>query len=279
MDFTTQLEDFLRMDRREPDGKLHCSSALTDNLRHVQLSSVDAPTKGEDLMSMVRMMTGTLWHDYLDQQFTNLEGYVVETEVKLDGYMHPLWSGTCDMLIRKSGANVWSLYDYKVVNPMSLPWVARSGGKIDHKWQVSAYYYAAKQFIKEKWGQELDDLLRVVYMPAFTDNKVSAPFIAAFPPIDKEVFDKEQMFRTTLVQEYQAQYDINLQYHNEYLVDPELWEYKKVKEKVVRKPHWRSRFCPYVGQKVDGMPLCGCDTLSQKTLGSVEQFGYLMEEA
>lgn len=277
MDFTDELEQFLLLNKREDDGKLHCSSALTDNLRHVQLGAVNAPSKAEDLMSLVRMNTGTLWHEWLDRMFNDSK-YLVETEVKLDSNMHHRWSGTCDMLIRDNDTNEWHLYDYKVVNPMSLPWVQRSGGKIDHKWQVSAYYYAARDYIKGKFDEVLSPDLAVVYLPAFTDNKVSAPFIAQFLPIDQATFTTERDARTALVDAYAAEYATNLKLINEVLVEADLYEYKERKGKVVRLPHWRSRFCPYVNETEGGVPICGCDRLSQKTLGPTEQWGHMLTE-
>lgn len=276
--FVDSLNEFLLTNQREPDGKLHLSSDMTDNLRHSQLGYVNAPTRDENLMSLIRMNTGTLWHEWLDKMWHTQEDRAnVLTEVKLDNWMHDRWSGTCDMLLRYHEENEWTLWDYKVVNPMSLPWVQRSGGKSDHKWQVSGYYYAAEKMIAEEYGEVLSPYLNVVYLPAFTDNKVTEPFIATFQPIDREVFFTEQAARTQLCEGYAAKYADNLSYLNDVLVEPDLYEHKERKGKVVRLPHWRSKFCPYEGKTEGGAPLCGCHLLKQKTLGPVEQWGHLLE--
>ena len=276
MDFTNELTTFLTLNKREFDGKLHSSNALTDNMRHVQLGLINMEQKDEDLMSLVRMNTGTLWHAWLDKMFTERGDANVLTEVKLDKYMHPEWSGTLDMLYRGHDDPEWTIWDYKVVNPMSLPWVQKSGGKVDHKWQVSHYYYSAKELLAEEYGEPLSPELRVVYIPAFTDNKVMAPFVSVFLPIEKELFDAELEARTNRAVAYRDRHTDTMDVFNGLLVKPDLYEYKERKGKVLRVPHWRSKFCPYVGITRGGRDVCGCHKLKQKTLGKTEDWGHLL---
>ena len=277
LDFTEQLAGFFKQNKREHDGLLHYSSALADNIRHVQLEFCNTPKKEEDFASLLRMNTGTLWHKWLDDNFVAKFDNVL-TEVSIDEWAPEHWGGTLDMLLQVDG--LWYLYDYKVVNPLSIPFVAKTGGKSDHKWQTSGYWYAAKEMLAKK-GEDLSPLIQVCYIPAFTGGQGGnqQPFIAVFEPTDKDMFDKNMTARTNLALKYREEVNESgggiIQ---DSLVDCNMYEYKERKGKIVRVPHWRSKFCPYEGMKQDGVEVCGCAELSQKTLGPTAQWGHLIEE-
>lgn len=156
-DIDALLASKLAGDSRPPDGRLHPSGDLLGSLRHSQLRAAGAPTLDGDIVSGVRMMTGTLWHTYFEDIF---RGKPVMTEVKLDQWLPEGWSGTADWIIWNHELQGFVLGDLKTIKGEGIQWVGKEGIKAEHQWQVSSYWWALYNA-----GLPMADGYLVYYLP------------------------------------------------------------------------------------------------------------------
>src|SRR4051812_41279757 len=136
-------EELLRS-RRPNDHLLHASSHLVGSLRHAQLDVAGAPKLPSAFTSEVTLMTGTLWHNWLNDALRRL-GVPYMAEVNLTPWMPEGWGGTTDGLMWSPEHKGFVLVDFKTTKGEGMSYIAKGGAKEEHIWQTSLYWHAAKK--------------------------------------------------------------------------------------------------------------------------------------
>lgn len=283
-DLEELLEQKLAADRRPPDGLLHPSGDLIGSLRHAQLRAAGAPTVASEVVSDIRLMTGTMWHTFFESVF-RVNKLPVMTEVKLDRWLPEGWSGTADWLMWSDEYRAFVLGDLKTAKGEGMSFVERDGIKDEHLWQLSAYWYAV-----EAMGLPLVKAFNVLYLPmnATSDSKVT-PLLAEGRPLPREevMFQMTERWRLTKAYLKQVSHDghtmlnrAGAEWHgqsfplNAYLNDllaPEQervqilrWNGKQKVYDVKLAPHWSTAYCPYPNE------LCACSEQGTNKIGSFQ---------
>ena len=257
--------------KRENDGKLHASSDLAGSLRHTQLRLADAPTNEREIASEIRLQHGTLWHEWFHEALVKA-GIPFFYELKLDEYMPEGWSGTADWVFYDKRYKAFVLGDLKTARGEAMYWIERDGAKIEHVWQLSAYYYALL-----KMGLPMVKGFAVMYWPMndASNLDVVLPSVQECEPLPKEKVLTEMTTRW----EKSTQY---LESVSPEAFQPSTWLSDKLAPPIAREqklfwnratkvfdlklvPHWTSRFCPYSDD------LCDC---SQQGVTKVGQYKF-----
>lgn len=276
IDLVGLLRDDLLKDKRKPDGLLHASSDLKGSLRHTQLRSVGAPTKPEDIVSMIRTRTGWFWHNHLGELLVNA-GVPVIREVDLTPWMPEGWSGTADWLFWHPRYEAYVLGDLKTTKGEAIKWKESEGMSEDHWWQLSAYWYACVEA-----GFPMLDRFGVLYLPMNTSLKDPgiAPTVLEARPVPEDTI-RARMDEVKKAVDYYVEgvEAYRWQLTNEdgsvqpglFLADglaPPLervqklvWDGKKGHWNVVLVPHWLTDFCPYENE------LCDCSEQGTTKIG------------
>lgn len=260
--------------------RLRPSTDLCDNLRHVQLRAAKAPTISKHVQADVRAMTGTLWHNFIDQRLQEL-GVPHMNSIFLGAGMPKGWSGTADWLIWDEEDGGFTLVDLKTTSEMALNF---SLPKPEHVAQVSAYYYAAKAM-----GFPLLPDCRIIYFPldgGFSRKKEGLEYrVESFLPYGG-VFERMGEIHND-VEDYITSLDFDYRNPQEfmdgkdwfdgtrYLTDalaPEQDRVQRVfkdKDKFTLKlvPHWTAQFCPFPTF------LCGCSEQGENKIGEFVDAG------
>lgn len=282
-DFAEIIRDELEQGRRSNDGLLHASSHLTGSLRHAQLDVVGAPKIENDLVSNLRMFTGTMYHTWLADTLRKL-GIPFMAEVNLTPWMPSGWGGTADYLILNPDLDAFVLSDLKTTKGEGMYFIKRDGAKLEHMWQLSMYWHAAKKMFGRT--AKIAKVVAVLYLPLNdTRNKeeVIEPTLVDFEPIPLDELMAEATFRAEAVTTYKDSLPPN--YYNEpdhlslgeYLTEAlapvqervqtiyydrktETWDVKLM-------PHWSAQFCPFP------VELCDCSTQGQTKIGMYDTDG------
>src|SRR6266576_1304646 len=288
-DFADIIREELDKGRRENDGLLHASSHLTGSLRHAQLDVVGAPKVENDLISNLRMFTGTMYHTWLANTL-RANGVPFMAEVNLTPWMPSGWGGTADYLILNPDLDAFVLADLKTTKGEGMYYIIRDGAKLEHKWQLSMYWHAAKKMFAST--AKIAKVVAVLYLPLNdTRNKEESiePTLVHFEPIPLDELMATAEFRATRVAEYRAALeskamDYELCEQTLDLEDPATFlneDLEPVQERIQsiyfdRKtetydvklmPHWSAQFCPFP------IELCDCSTQGQTKIGMYEQDG------
>lgn len=239
--------------KRPTDGLLHASSDLTGSLRHVMLRAVGAPSKSRSIASGIRLMHGTLWHEWFHQTLIK-RGVPFFHELNLTDHMPEGWSGTADWVFWHPEYHAFCLGDLKTSKGEALYWINKDGAKNEHIWQLSAYFYALVAM-----GLPMVKGMGVMYWPMndTADGDVILPSIQEVEPLPEEVITGRMNERWALV----SQYKEALYYEgggpgkehwtNEYLapvqerVQKVVWSKQQGVFNVVLVPHWSARFCEW----------------------------------
>lgn len=233
--------------RREPDGKLHCSSDLTTPLRFVQLRAVGAPTVQRPIVGDIRLFHGTLWHEWFAKV---LEGTGIEfkAEVKLDEYLPDGWSGTADWLFWHPEYEAWALGDLKTIRGEALYWIDKDGAKDTHIWQLSAYWHALSRI-----GIPLIEGFGVMYWPMndTSDTVDVTPTVMDCKPLPADEVYGRMEYVLARVDEYRTAYAETGKYLNDALEAMPAREQKIYWNKALGVfdlklvPVWYERFCDF----------------------------------
>lgn len=282
------LKTGLAKDRRPSDGLLHCSSDLIGSLRHAQLACAGAPRIESELVSDIRLRTGTMWHSYFNELLIGA-GKTVMHEVKVTPWLPDGWSGTADWLTWVPDKRAFTLDDLKTTRGEGMRWVDKEGIKEEHHWQLSAYYHALAA-----GGFPLIKRVRVLYLPmnAVSREDVEPTFVEA-EPLDKDLVWGVMEDRWAKTNEYltslkalddDERWDIlprdgDVRDHWQYFLtrmfapplerEQRLYLDKKtgvVELKLV--PHWSTRYCPYPNE------LCNCSEQGTTKIGQWGKAGY-----
>jgi hypothetical protein len=246
-------------------------------LRHAQLDAVEAPRNPESLISTIRMMTGTLWHEWMHDTLKRL-GIPYMAEVNLTPWMPVGWGGTSDFLIWNPDVKAFVMTDLKTTRGEGMRYLERGGAKVEHRMQTSLYWHAAR-----KMGLPLAKKIGVFYLPmndTRSKDEVIEPLLIDFDPVPVRELFKTARQRHKSVEKYRA----SLPKPNprpleveEFLTDAlapvqereqriyydsktDTWDLKLV-------PHWSAAFCPFPDE------LCDCSAHGQTKIGMYDVDG------
>jgi hypothetical protein len=262
--------------RREPDGLLHASGDLLGSLRHAQLRLAGAPTIESELVSEVRLMTGTMWHTWLGESLVRA-GVPVMQEVKLTPWLPEGWAGTADWVFYSAEHRAFVLGDLKTIKGEGMRWVLKEGAKEEHLWQLSCYWHALYDM-----GLPLVKGFGVIYLPMndTTDRgERIEPAVMECEPIPREVIFPVMEARWAATQEYLYELPPNKGAYREVLsgdysifltdklaapmarVQKIVWGGRSNVFDVKLVPHWSADYCPYSEE------LCPCSTQGTTKIG------------
>lgn len=240
-----------------------------------------------ELVSDTRLMTGTMWHNFMHQAIVR-SGVPFMQEIKLDRWLPEGWSGTADWIFYDAEAGGFVLGDLKTSKGEALRWVKKDGAKTEHLWQLSAYWHALFEA-----GLPLVKGFAILYLPM---NDVASeevePVVAECEPLDRDVIWTEMETRWSLTQEYLGDYRKDLTvsqlwslyshpdtregltltdvFVNDRLAPPMareqklIWNGKTNVFDVKLVPHWSTRYCPFDDE------LCDCSTQGVTKIGHWE---------
>lgn len=262
----------LEKDRRPPDGLLHCSSDILGSLRHAQLRLAGAPTIESELVSDVRLRTGTMWHDLIREFFVN-EGLAVMGEVRLGEYLPEGWQGTADWLFWDFQKRCFVLGDLKTIKGEGMRWIEKDGAKPEHIAQLSAYYWALVDA-----GMPIRKGFWICYLPMNDVGKIG-PYVVGPPelslievmPLDRDYLHglmAEKWIKTVDYLRVIEATDQGLV--NDALEPPTpreqqlVWDKSKGHYDLKLVPSWKTRYCPYPNE------LCDCSEQGTTKIGHFE---------
>ena len=272
------LRDKLAADRRPPDGKLHPSGDLIGSLRHAQLRAAGAPTITSNIVSDIRMRSGTMWHTYFEELLAE-SGHTVRTETKLDKFMPTGWTGTADWIIHNKETDAYVLGDLKTTKGEGIKWILQGGIKDEHMWQLSAYWYALEKAALA-YGERLVKGFVILYLPQNvpTDNPDIEPVLMEGEPLDRDLVlgvmnDRWVKTNAYLEEVWGNPATGHEAFLNEYLVEPQereqrvLWNKAQGVFDVKLVPHWSAAYCPYPNE------LCDCSEQGVTKIGAYDVDG------
>jgi hypothetical protein len=253
---------------------LHPSSDITGRLRHAQLRIAGAPTLENPIDNAIRAMTGTLWHNYIEDEALPKSQIWYRAEQRVDEGLPERWGGRVDWLIYDLEHQAFLLGDLKTTSALSMQYTLKDGPKYEHKNQLSAYWHALSAL-----GYPLISIYTIVYLSLDKPNsyvKGWNPIVEyQETPIPKESLWTPMEYRSKRVSEYLESLPSEDIEHTdrtweEYYITPYLdthvdWSQKvyKNKEKYDLKivPQWDTKYCPYP------IELCDCKDLSYTKIG------------
>lgn len=269
MNLTDLLRQRLAESRRPPDSKLHPSGDLLGSLRHAQLRLAGAPTIESQIVSDIRLMTGTMWHRFIGEMLVNAGVHVLQ-EINVSEGLPEGWSGTADGLYWDATMRGFLLRDYKTIKGEGMRWVLKDGAKEEHIWQLSSYWHALYNM-----GYPLVNEFEVWYLPqndTTERDELIAPVSMACTPLPRDLVWGVMEDRWAACQEYLAaltppQWETYEDLLNDKLA-PEMsrvqkvfWDTKQSVFNVKLVPHWSAQFCPYP------VELCGCSEQGTTKIG------------
>ena len=248
------------LNAREPDGLLHASSHLSSNLRHTLLSfHPDIPRKSPDLVSLIRMQTGTLWHAELERWF---KGMPAMLEVDLTPWMPEGWGGRADYIVWDEAQGGFRLCDLKTIKGDAIVWKKRNGASESHIWQTSLYWWACFEM-----GLPMVNEISVLYLPMNVAPGAEMVEIN-FKPLSLEKVQSrcdDRLYALKMFREMEYSLDTL----NGLSPGPGRIQ-KRVKTSgscydVKLVPQWEAQFCSYP------LPYCDCSTLKTTKIGQYDE--------
>lgn len=215
-----------------------------------------------EIVSDVRLMTGTMWHTYFEDVF-RAKRLPVMAEVKLDPWLPTGWSGTADWIAWDDRYKAFVLGDLKTIKGEGIKWVQKDGIKDEHMWQLSAYWYAL-----EAMGIPLVRGFSVFYLPQNVpaDAPDVEPLVLTGMPLDRDLVLDTMASRWTVTETYldavwaseQHSDDGTPNYLQAQLAPPQerlqraVWSSQSGVFDVKLAPHWSAAYCPFPDE------LCSC---------------------
>jgi hypothetical protein len=274
VDLRDLLHKRLLESRRPPDGLLHASGDLLGSLRHAQLRLAGAPTIESEIVSDIRLMTGTMWHAWVGESLVRA-GVSVMQEVRLTPWFPEGWGGTADWVFWHPKYRGFVLGDLKTIKGEGMRWVLKDGAKEEHLWQLSAYWHALYDM-----GLPMVTGFGVLYWPmddTTERDELIEPVVMECEPLPRELVHGAMADRWQATQTYLAELDRYISGRpapetlDGYLRDslaPEIervqkvfWNGKQGVFDVKLVPHWSAQFCPYPTE------LCGCSEQGTTKIG------------
>ena len=263
------FDERLQENRRPPDGLLHPSSDLVGSLRHTMLRAAGAPEKPRTLTDDIVLMTGTLWHEWANSALL-AAGVPVMQEVKLDAYLPDGWSGKPDWVFWDSQLRGFVLGDLKTIRGDGLSWIERDGAKLEHIWQLSAYWWGLYDM-----GLPMVKQVNVLYWPKDRPSRAVSPIQASlqeFEPLSRELVHGVMEDRWQAVKTYLDSFG-GIVFTNEFLAAEQgriqklAWEKRTETFDLKLAPHWSTTYCPF------DSALCQCSEQGETKIGSYDLHG------
>jgi hypothetical protein len=267
LDIVEALHEGLRASSRPPDGLLHPSGDLIGSLRHAQLTAAGAPKLDSELVSDIRLMTGTLWHRWVEDLLT-AKGIRFQSELSVNPGLPEGWSGTADWLFWSDHYEGWVLGDLKTTKGEALRWIRRDGAKEQHIWQASAYWHALVEM-----GYPMVDGFGILYWPMNDTpdkDEVIEPSLEECAPLPRDLVWGVMEERWALTSAYLRTVDSGCGFAG-YLTDALADEQERVQKwywngtqsvfDVKLVPHWSTAYCPFPNE------LCSCSEQSSNKIG------------
>lgn len=261
----------IEANRRPSDGLLHASTDLNGSMRHVMLRAAGAPSKSGSIASGIRLMHGTLWHEWFHKTLIQ-RGIPFFHELNLSAFMPEGWGGTADWVFWHPEYQAFCLGDLKTSKGEAMFWITKDGAKADHIWQLSAYFYALINM-----GLPMVKGMGVMYWPMndTSDGEPILPTIQECDPLPEDVVMGRMESRWSETQEYldylPGQGKLVPWPPEEYLndklapvqdrVQKVVWSKPQGVFNVVLVPHWSARFCEFEP------PLCTCSEQNTTKIG------------
>lgn len=206
------IEDLIREDEKPNDGLLHPSTHLGCEIAMCHDMDPDIPNKPKSYAQLMRLKTGTIWHEYLERKLKNGEwdGYEFITEAPATKGLPKGWAGTRDVLVGFLGGggqihevgNFHQLTDFKTVQGSGLKFLTDEP-KPEHLRQTSAYYWSA---VEE--GYNMGPEICVVHLPLspapYGVQIEAVPIAQWFEPMPKAEIFGEMRRRSKVVAAYLA---------------------------------------------------------------------------
>ena len=241
------------------------------------LDVAGAPKIESELVSDIRLMTGTMWHRYIEQLLHD-RGIKVETEINVTPGLPEGWSGTADWLFWHPNFEAWVLGDLKTMKGEGIKWVNREGAKLEHMWQLSAYFWALVDM-----GFPMVKGFAVLYLPMndTTDREDNVePTLQECEPLPREVVWGQMEARQLMVDEYLNAMPPDLPFSRgmpnaELFLNDKLapeqdrvqkvyWNKQRGVFDVKLIPHWSADYCPFPDD------LCACNQQGTTKIGEYE---------
>lgn len=272
----------IRENERPRDGLLHASGDLRGSLRHTQLYVAGAPTLESETVQAIRLMTGSLWHEWTVKALLS-RGIAFMQEVRLNPWLPYGWGGTADWVFWAPEYRGFVLGDKKTIKGEGMRWVVREGAKEEHIWQTSLYWHALYDS-----GLPMVQGIGILYWPMNdTQDKHEnvVPEVVEFDPLprDKVFAVAEERTRSTI--EYmeslawKPQLGLAPTVPDEVWAQPEMffltdklapeqdrvqktfWNASQQGFDVKLVPHWSAQFCAFPDA------LCGCSAQGTTKIG------------
>lgn len=238
------------------------------------------------LMSAIRLMTGTLWHDWIGETMER-QGVPVMREVNVSAGLPEGWSGTADLLTWDAEEQGFVLHDLKTTRGEGIFWIEKDGMKDDHLHQCSAYFWALVEM-----GFPMVPYFDVIYLPMNDAPDVTGPSVQRGKPIPRDTLYPLMESRKEAVEAYLASIEAGLDGLGPHMLDREPERYLTDalapglprEQKLYKKgdifelklvPNWRTRYCPF------DPPLCDCQEQGTTKIGEYRLYvsrGYDDEE-
>lgn len=246
------------------------------------LRAAGAPTVESELVSDIRLMTGTFWHRYVGSVLVE-RGVPFIQEVKLDRWLPKGWSGTADWLFWNQDVGAFALGDLKTTKGEAIRFIRQEGMKLEHIWQLSAYWHALAEA-----GIPLIKGVSVLYLPMnnTTDKQERIePIVVEADPLSRDEVYSVMEDRWERTREYLLSTEAERDrwesetgsHRDDYpgwgpyvtaALAPEQdrvqkvwWNKAKGVFDVKLVPHWSAAFCPYPAE------LCACNEQKNEKIG------------
>ena len=277
LDLRGLLHTRLLESRRPPDGLLHASGDLLGSLRHAQLRLAGAPTIESEIVSDIRLMTGTMWHSWVGESLVRA-GVPFMQEVRVTPWLPEGWAGTADWVFWHPEYRGFVLGDLKTIKGESMKWVLKDGAKEEHLWQLSAYWHALYDM-----GLPMVQGFGVLYWPmndTTERDELIEPRVMECEPLERSLVHGVMHDRWVAATEYLDSIAVGTVEAAHYIEQGRLdWlltdklapeisrvqklylDGKKNQWDVKLVPHWSAAYCPYP------VELCGCSEQGTTKIG------------
>jgi hypothetical protein len=191
---------------KKPDGLLHPSTDLGCEIAMCHGQDPDIPDKPQSTASLQRLLTGTLWHAWLQGQWESggWDGIEARCEVKMGEGLPPGWQGSCDLLLGQFGDGKlseaeWTIFDFKTIAGSGLGFIDLNVPKPEQHNQISAYFHAA-----EAMGYRMNPEVCVVHIPisAAQYKEMEPPIEQWMKPLPRNVIYGEMKRRSQVLKAY-----------------------------------------------------------------------------
>lgn len=193
---------------KKPDGLLHPSGDLGCEVEMCHTHDPDIGNKPLDLANKQTLLTGTLWHAFIQGAIEagEWDGVEFKCETSMAPGLPKGWQGTADLLVGQFGDGKlseaeWQLIDFKTIKGSNVPYIDMDKPKHGYHMQASAYYYAAQEM-----GYKLAPELCILYIPVSAQQykTILPPFEQWCKPLPRPQVYGEMKRRSQILKAYKT---------------------------------------------------------------------------